>query len=153
KCAGWFNGFDDIKCDTSMSGAGALPITSSPRSLWSYTDTSKAERHWDVSFWSHVDNMKGVVPVPRIMETDPNGNIQSNAGKGREEIVWAEAYREWIQVAFPLTTKGTGYKYELFIDNTGPVIDNLLIKAVGDTCILHFPEMTLYNNIPIPVRK
>lgn len=151
KCDGWYNGFDDIKCDTSMSGDGALAITSSPRSIWSYTDTSKAEHHWDVSFWSHVDNLKGVVPVPRMMETDPKGNIQTNSGKGREEIVWAEAYGEWIQVAFPLTTKGFGYKYELFIDNIGPVIDNLLIKPVGDTCILHYPEMTLYNNVPIPV--
>ncbi|MEP6795681.1 MAG: hypothetical protein ABJB16_15230 [Saprospiraceae bacterium] len=151
KCEGWYNGFDDIKCDTSMSGEGALAITSSPRSIWSYTDTSKAEHHWDVSFWSHVDNLKGVMPVPRMMETDPNGNIQSNAGKGREEIEWAEAYGEWIQVALPLTTKGSGYKYELFIDNTGPVIDNLLIRPAGDTCILYYPEMTLYNNVPIPV--
>ncbi len=150
KCEGWYNGFDDIKCDTSMSGGGALAITSAPRSLWSYTDTSKAERHWDVSFWSHIDNLKGFVPVPRMMETDPNGTITKNEDLGREVITWAEAYGEWIQVAFPLITKGMGYRYELFIDNTGPVIDNLLIRPVSDTCIIHFPEMTLYNNVPIP---
>ncbi len=153
KCEGWYNGFDDIKCDTSMSGEGALAITSSPRSLWSYTDTSKTESQWQLSFWSHIDNRKGVLPVPRIIETDPQGKVLSNDGLGRERIDWSEAYGEWIQVSLPLTMKGNGYTYELFIDNTGPVIDNLLIKPAGDTCVIHFPTMTLYNNLPIPVKQ
>jgi len=134
-----------------MTGEGALPITTAPFSIWSYTDTAKAERQWEVSFWSHIDNLRGVMPVPRMMETDPHGTITQNTGLGRETVPWAEAYGEWIQASFPLMTKGNGYKYELFIENPGPVIDNLLIRPVGDTCILHFPEMILYNNLPIPV--
>ncbi|MBL0009442.1 MAG: hypothetical protein IPP25_20295 [Saprospiraceae bacterium] len=39
---------------------------------------------------------------------------------------------------FPWTTLGKGYKYELFFDNTGPVIDNLLIRSATDTCVYHF---------------
>jgi hypothetical protein len=150
-CRGWYKGFEENICDTSMTGQGALPILSAPFSIWSYTDTVNAERKWELSFWSHVDNKKGNVPVPRMMETDPKGVITSNTGLGRESIAWAEAYGEWIQVAFSFTTLGTGYKYELFIDNVGPVIDNLLIRPVDDTCVLHFPGMILYNNLPIPV--
>ena len=150
-CDGWFNGFEENKCDTSMTGSGALPILIAPQSIWSYTDSVNNERQWEVSFWSHVDNRKGNVPVPRMLETDPKGTITLNTGLGRENVSWAEAYGEWIQVSFPFATKGPGYKYELFIDNTGPVIDNLLIRPVGDTCIMHFPEMILYNNLPIPV--
>jgi len=150
-CDGWYKGFEEFKCDTSMTGEGALPITTAPFSIWSYTDTAKAERQWEVSFWSHIDNLRGVMPVPRMMETDPHGTITQNTGLGRETVPWAEAYGEWIQASFPLMTKGNGYKYELFIENPGPVIDNLLIRPVGDTCILHFPEMILYNNLPIPV--
>ncbi|MEO6132949.1 MAG: hypothetical protein ABIQ02_13965 [Saprospiraceae bacterium] len=152
-CNGWYNGFEETKCDTSMTGRGALPIKNAPYSIWSYADTSLAEQHWDVSFWSHIDHLKGNMPVPRMMETDPTGKIISNEGKGRERIDWDEAYDEWIQVAFPLVTKGKGYTYELFIDNTGPVIDNLLISQAGDTCIYFYPDMILYNNLPIPVSK
>jgi hypothetical protein len=94
--------------------------------------------------------MKGNVPVPRMMETDPGGNITSNSGLHRESILWSEAYGEWVQIAFPLITQGKGYKYDLFIDQTGPVIDNLLIIPEGDTCIINTPEMILYNNLPIP---
>ncbi|HZV69598.1 MAG TPA: hypothetical protein VFG10_08640 [Saprospiraceae bacterium] len=147
---GFYNGFDEIKCDTTMTGSGALPVKSVPALLWSYTDTSKTQRQWEVSFWSHVDNRKGTLPVPRFIETDPNGQSQSDNGQGRERIAWSEVFGEWIQIALPLTTKGAGYKYELYIDNTGPVIDNLLVRLAGDTCILHFPEMILYNNVPIP---
>jgi hypothetical protein len=150
-CKGWFFDFEESKCDTAMTGKGALPITSAPYLVWTYTDTSKTEQNWDISFWSHVDNKKGNVPLPRIMETDLKKNITENTGLHRESFQWSEAYGEWIQVAFPLKTKGNGFKYELFIDRTGPVIDNLLIRHPGDTCIFHLPEMTLYNNLPIPV--
>jgi len=136
-----------------MSGKGALPITIGPTSVWSYRDTSTIQRSWIVSFWSHVDNFRGVVPVYRMMETDPSGAVTKNTGMGREVILWSEAYGEWIEVNFPWTTLGKGYKYELFIDNTGPVIDNLLIRSASDTCIYRFSEMTLYNNLPIPVAK
>ncbi len=149
-CNGWYNGFETNKCDTSMTGIGALPITKTPYSIWSYTDTMNVERKWEVTFWSHIDNLQGNIPVPRMRETDPKGVITQNAGLGREVIPWSEAYHDWIQVTLPLTTKGKGYQYELFIDNTGPVIDNLLIRPVGDTCIMHFTEMILYNNLPIP---
>lgn len=150
---GWFDGFDQYQCDTTMSGKGALPVITAPTSIWSYTDTSSSQRQWIVSFWSHVDNFKGAVPVYRMMETDPNGKVTQNAGMGREMILWSEAYGEWIEVNFPWTTLGKGYNYELFIDNTGPVIDNLLIRSAGDTCVYHYPEMTLYNNLPIAVLK
>lgn len=151
--SGWFDGFDQHLCDSTMSGKGALPVTTLPKSIWAYTDTSNVQRSWIVSFWSRVDNFKGAVPVYRMMETDPNGTVTQNAGVGREGILWSEAYGEWIEVNFPWTTLGKGYKYELFIDNTGPVIDNLLIRAATDTCVYHFPEMTLYNNLPIPAAK
>lgn len=152
-CAGWINGFEDHPCDTAMIGKGALPIVTAPMSVWSYTDTSTIERQWIVSFWSHVDNFKGSLPVPRMMETAPDGTVTRNAGLHREAIDWTEARGEWIEVRFPWNTKGTGYRYELFIDNTGPVLDNLLIRPATDTCVYHFPEMTLYNNLPIPITK
>jgi hypothetical protein len=151
-CSGWFEGFESHPCDTSMTGAGALPIISKPTSIWSYTDTSKVERSWIVSFWTHVDNQKAHVPVPRMMETGPDGVVLRNSGIHRENILWSEASGEWIEITFPWNTLGAGYKYELFIDNTGPVIDNLLIRPASDTCIYHFPEMILYNNLPIPVK-
>ncbi len=152
-CEGWFYGFEETKCDTSMSGSGALVIRSQPQSIWSFTDTSELARNWHVSFWSHVDNMKGNVPVPRMMETDPNGTVVSNSGLHRESILWAEALGEWVQISFPLKTQGKGFRYELFIDQTGPVIDNLLISPEGDTCIIHTAEMILYNNLPIVITK
>lgn len=151
KCEGWFYGFEENKCDTSMSGSGALVIDHQPQSIWLFTDTSAVMRQWQVSFWSHVDNMKGNVPVPRMMETDPDGSIISNSGLHRESILWSEAFGEWVQIAFPLKTQGKGYKYELFIDQTGPVIDNLLISPEGDTCIVLTPGMILYNNLPIVI--
>jgi len=150
KTSGWFVDFENHPCDTAMTGKGAIPVPKAPVSIWSCIDTSKTERPWIVSFWSHVDNLKGVVPVYRMMETDPAGTITQNAGVGRESILWSEAHGEWIEVNFPWTTKGAGYRYELFIDSDGPVIDNLLIRSPTDTCIYHFPEMTLYNNLPIP---
>ncbi|MDZ4747042.1 MAG: hypothetical protein SH808_01030 [Saprospiraceae bacterium] len=152
-CAGWFVGFDDHPCDTMMSGTGALPIVSAPTSIWSVTDTSSFERSWIVSFWSHIDNRRGEVPVPRMMETGPDGTVLRNTGLHRESIAWSEAHGEWIEISFAWNTLGKGYKYELIIDNKGPVIDNLLIRPLGDTCIYHFPNMTLYNNLPIPTTK
>lgn len=148
-CAGWFLGFEDHECDTTMTGTGALPITTAPQLIWSFTDTSAIVRNWQVSFWSHVDNLKGHVPVPRMMETNPEGKVTLNTGLHRETIVWAEAFEEWIQISFPWSTQGKGFRYDLFIDNTGPVIDNLLISPAKDTCIMSFPGMVLYNNLPI----
>jgi hypothetical protein len=152
-CKGWFMTFDDHLCDTTMAGAGALPILAAPTSIWSFVDTVAVERQWMVSFWSHVDNNHGAVPVPRMMETGPDGSVTRNTGLHRESIPWAEAYGDWIEITFPWNTLGKGYRYELFIDNTGPVIDNLLIRPAGNTCVFTFPEMTLYNNLPIPVKK
>ncbi len=146
----FFNGFEDQLCDTVMSGQGALPITSSETLIWSYTDTASVPRTWKISFWSHVDNRKGATPVSRVRETDPSGIVTYNQGRYRDHIEWAEAYQDWIQVSFPLTTLGAGYTYELFIDNAGPVIDNLLIYQEGDTCLQVYPDMLLYNNLPIP---
>lgn len=150
---GWFDGFDQNKCDIVMSGTGALPITEPATKIWSYTDTDTTAREWIVSFWSHVDNKQGATPVPRMLERNPEGQVTQNQGHHRDNIAWAEAYGEWIEVSIPLTTLGRGYAYELYIDNAGPVIDNLLIHPPGDTCIYFFPEMTLYNNLPIPNTK
>lgn len=152
-CYGWYNGFDDIKCDTFMSGSGALPIVTPSTKIWSYTDTASTARQWNVSFWSYVDNKKGATPVPRIIEKNPDGEEIQNLARHRFDISWSEAYGQWLQVSFPLTTLGPGFEYELYIDETGPVIDNLLISLVGDTCIYRYPEMTLYNNLPIPTTK
>ena len=153
KCAGWYNGYEENKCDTSMTGTGALVVRNQSQSIWLYTDTSTVERNWQVSFWSYIDNLKATVPVPRMMETDPNGSVTSNSGLHRESILWAEAYGQWVQISFPLKTQGKGFKYELFIDLPGPVIDNLLISPEGDTCIIRTPQMILYNNLPIVIAK
>jgi hypothetical protein len=152
-CHGWYDGFENHPCDTVMTGQGALLVRAAPASLWSYTDTSAIERSWIVSFWSHVDNLKSAVPVPRIMETDSSGTVIRNTGLHRESILWSEAWGEWIEVSFPWNTLGHHHRYELFIDNPGPVIDNLLIRPSEDTCIYHFKEMILYNNLPIPIAQ
>ena len=151
-CEGWFLDFEQYPCDTTMSGKGALPIKQAPYSIWNMTDTASTERQWIVSFWSRVDNVKGAVPVPRMMETGPDGTVLRNTGMHRESIAWAEAYGHWLEINFTWNTLGKGYKYELFIDNTGPVIDNLLIRPAGDTCIHIQDELILYNNLPIPQR-
>ena len=78
------------------------------------------------------------------------GTITHDMGRHRDNIDWQEAYGEWIQVSVPLTTLGAGYTYELFVDNAGPVIDNLLIYQEGDTIVQEYPEMLLFNNLPIP---
>jgi hypothetical protein len=135
-----------------MSGKGALAIQKAPHSIWSYQDTAQTERQWTVSFWTYVDNRHAAVAVPRMMEKDPQGQITLNNGLHRDYIHWSEGYGSWLEVNLPLTTKGNGYTYELFIDNNGPVIDNLLIRAVSDTCVYAYPEMILYNNLPVPVR-
>ena len=152
-CNSWFNGFEEYKCDTVMSGAGALVIENEPQSIWNYTDTSHVAREWIVSFWSYIDNVNSNLPVPRMMETDPNGTILQNSGLHRETVLWAEAYGSWIETSFPLKTQGKGYRYELFIEQKGPVIDNLLIRAAMDTCIYYTPDMVLYNNLPVPLPK
>jgi hypothetical protein len=152
-CEGWFNGFEDHPCDTVMTGSGALPVLTAPFSIWSFSDTNAVERHWIVSFWTHVDNIKGHVAVPRMMETGPDGTVLRNSGLHRESILWSEAYGNWIEITFPWNTLGKGYRYELFLDMPGSVIDNLLIRPAQDTCIHTFPDMTLYNNLPIPVHQ
>lgn len=150
---GWYDGFDDHPCDTLMTGKGALPILTPATLIWSYTDTASTPREWQVSFWSHVDHKQGAVPVPRILEKNPEGVVTTNQGFHRDNISWSDAYGEWIEVHIPLTTLGRGYAYELYIDNAGPVIDNLLIRQQEDSCIFRFPEMTLFNNLPIPVSQ
>jgi hypothetical protein len=152
-CKGWFNGFEDTPNEFTLTGQGALPITSAPYSIWKYSDNSDSTRQWQVSFWSRVDHKKGNVPLPRMMETDPQGAVLQNSGLHRESVLWSEAYGDWIEASFPLTTKGKGFTYELFIDQPGPVIDNLMIRAEGDTCIIRTPSMILYNNLPIPDAK
>ncbi|MEO5906810.1 MAG: hypothetical protein ABIQ11_08790, partial [Saprospiraceae bacterium] len=152
-CDNWFLDFEEYPCDTVMTGKGALAINVVPHSIWAYTDTSSSARNWIVTFWTYVDNLKGNMAVPRMIETNPDGAIVKNSGLHREQILWSEAFGNWIQVTMPMTTQGKGFKYELFIDNAGPVIDNLLISEVGDTCIMRFSEMTLYNNLPIPNSK
>ena len=121
-----------------------------PMSIWSYADTASVEQQWIVSFWTHVDNRKGHVAVPRMMETGPDGTILRNTGMHRENILWSEAYGSWLEISFPWNTRGKGYTYELFLDMPGPVIDNLLIRPAQDTCVYSFEGMTLYNNLPIP---
>ncbi len=152
-CSGWYEGFENHPCDTTMTGQGAMPINFQPALIWTAIDTSSIERSWIVSFWTHVDNRKGHVSLPRMKETGPDGTVLRNQGVHREAMLWSEAYGEWIEVSFPWNTLGGGHKYELYIDNTGPVIDNLLIRPANDTCVYHFPEMILYNNLPIPVSK
>lgn len=150
KCNGWFDGFDERASELRMSGTGAVIIKQEPVSIWKYTDTSNISRNWQVTFWSHIDNVKGSMPYPRMVETDPGGKELLNRGWHRDEIDWSEAYGEWLQVTFPITTQGIGNTYELTVENTHTVIDNLMIIPEGDTCIITTPEMILYNNIPIP---
>lgn len=152
-CEGWFDGFDHLKCDTVMSGSGALIISKEQQSIWSHVDTNTVKSNWIVSFWSHIDNMQGHVPVPRMMEINPEGVVLQNSGLHRESIDWSEAWNDWINISFPLQMLGKGHKYELFIDQTGPVIDNLLIFPADDTCIIKTPEFYLFNNLPIPFEK
>ncbi|MDQ3016384.1 MAG: hypothetical protein M3R25_06680 [Bacteroidota bacterium] len=149
-CTGIYEGFENYKSDTTMSGEGAIRITSAPQSIWSYIDTTSLAKSYQVSFWSRVDNLKGNMPVPRMMETNPEGTITQNTGLHREAILWSEAYGPWIEVSFPFTFQGNGYKYDLFIDNAGPVIDNLLVRPVTDTCVINTNEMLLINNLPVP---
>lgn len=148
-CVKLLREFEENKNPIHLTGEGALQIEEAPFSIWSYTDTSQAERNWKVSFWSYIDNKKGNTPVPRMMEKNPEGHITQNVGLHRENIMWEQAKGNWIEVAFPLVTKGKGFQYELFIDNVGPIIDNLMIYPANDTCITIIGGTTLINNIPI----
>jgi hypothetical protein len=152
-CAGWFTSFDEYPDPEAMTGSGAFKITSITDPIWSYRDTAQTEQHWIVSFWSRINHKKEFAPIPRMKETDPEGNVLQNAGLHRDYITWSEAYGHWLEVNFSLTTKGNGHSYALFLDEAGPVIDNLLIRPVQDTCIMYFPEMILYNNLPIPLTQ
>ncbi len=152
-CNAMYEGFEHLVSDTTMSGNGSVRITIVPQSIWSYEDSSSVVKTWNVSFWSHIDNFKGSMPVPRMMETNPEGIITQNSGLHRESILWSEAFNQWIEVSFPLTTNGKGYKYELFIDNAGPVIDNLMIIPTGDTCMITTPDMKLLNNLPVSTSR
>lgn len=149
-CTGWFLDFEDHPCDTAMTGIGAMPITTVSQSLWKYQDTASVERQWALSLWTYVDHYTASVAVPRIMETDPQGNVTKNEGYHRDNLDWTEAFGPWLAIQLPLTTKGKGYTYELFIENTGTVIDNVMIRSLHDTCVYTFPGVTLFNNIPIP---
>ncbi len=150
QCTGWYEDFEMYPSDTVMTGQGALHIRQAPKSIWTMTDTAAVSRDWIVSFWSYVDPFKASVPVPRMAETNPQGQVLRSQGLHRDYIAWSEAFGPWIEVNFPWTTTGQGHHYELWIDNTGPVIDNLLIRPTGDTCIYFKPEMILFNNLPIP---
>jgi hypothetical protein len=152
ECSGMYNGFEDHPCDTAMTGQGAMPITAAPQMIWTFNDTSAVERNWILSYWTYVDSFRAAVSVPRLMETDPQGNVTQNEGIGRDRIPWSEAYGNWLEINLPMITKGKGYGYQLFIDNNGPVIDNLLIRPASDTCVMVMDEMILYNNLPIPRR-
>jgi hypothetical protein len=151
-CNGIFEGFDGHPCDTTMSGTGALPITTQGQLIWTFTDTASVARDWHLSFWTYVDNFRGAVAVPRIMETDPQGAVSQYSAYNRENIPWSEAYEQWFEINVPLSTKGKGYTYQLFIDNTGSVIDNLLLRPVRDTCVIVQDNMILFNNLPVPKR-
>ena len=150
KCNAVFNGFDESPSDIKMSGAGALSINMDPVSVWKYIDTSSVSQNWQVTFWSRIDNYKGSMPYPSLTEADASGNVIHERGWHRDEILWSEAYGEWVQVTFPIITQGKGYTYELFVGNSVTWIDNLMIIPPGGICIIQTPEMTLYNNIPIP---
>jgi hypothetical protein len=135
-----------------MSGDGALEITAAPQLVWTFEDTASVERDWIMSYWTYVDNFRAAVSVPRLMETDPQGNVSQNEGVHREKIPWAEAYGQWLEVNLPVKTKGRGFKYQLFMDNSGPIIDNFLFRPASDTCVIVLDDMILYNNLPLPKR-
>jgi hypothetical protein len=141
--------FDEFPSEITMNGNGAQAITQAPQMIWHMNDTNATERIWELSFWSYADNYKATLPVPRIRETDPEGKVISDTGLHRENVAWAESIGSWIQVALPLTTKGKGYRYELFIDSNGPVIDNLLLRPAMDTCMITLTDGTLFNNLPV----
>lgn len=147
---GWQDDFDSTPCDTVMSGRGARVIRNAPELIWTVIDTADAERPSTVSFWAHVDHLDGHVPVPRLKETNPDGQVTHDSGLHREKIDWSAAIGEWIEVRFPFTFKGRGYRYELFIDNNGPVIDNLLIQPVSDTTVILRDKILFFNNLPLP---
>jgi hypothetical protein len=127
-----------------------LIIDNAPQLVWTVIDTFAGERACDVSFWAYVDNGNSHVPVPRLKETNPAGQVTYDSGLHRESINWSAAYGSWIEVRFPFTFKGGGHRYELFIDNNGPVIDNLLIQPQADTSVFARAGMLYFNNLPIP---
>src|SRR5690606_21121756 len=133
-CTGWSEDFEAFPSDTVMTGRGALVIHESPKLVWTTVDTAVGERPFEVSFWAYIDRFDSAMPVPRMKETAPDGQITANTGLHREKIAWMAAAGDWIEVRFPVTFRGGGYRYELFIDNAGPVIDRLLIRPEADTC-------------------
>jgi len=145
----WNETFDSLPCDSAMSGEGAMVIRSAPQLAWTLIDTATTERPMEVSFWSRVDNLHGHVPVPRMKETNPEGQVTLNAGLHREHIDWSAAVGNWIEVRFPFTFKGQGHRYDLFIDDNGPVIDNLLIRPAADTIVLERDGVRFFNNLPV----
>ena len=148
--AAWRADFDETPCDTAMNGPGALVIRNAPQLAWTVIDTTAGERVCDLSFWAYVDNRNSALPVPRLKETNPSGQVTYDSGLHRESINWSAAYGSWIEVRFPFTFKGSGHRYELFIDNDGPVIDNLLIQPQADTSVFRRAGMLYFNNLPIP---
>lgn len=152
-CNGWMDGFENTACDTSFTGKGAFVVNEAPSLIWTTIDTAQTERTYIFSFWAYIDNKHASLPVPRIKETTPEGEVTYNTGWHREGLVWDNAYRNWIEVKFPFVLKGHNRRYELFIDNAGPVIDQLLIRPEIDTCVQLTDEFRLYQNTPTPGRQ
>ena len=149
-CKAVYVGFDDQPSEIKMSGAGALFIDMDPVTLWKYQDTSSTTQNWQVTFWSRIDNTKGAMPYANLIEYDEHKAVIKEEGWHRDEVLWSEAYQDWVQVTFPIITHGTGHTYELTIGNSRTWIDNLMIIPPGGICIINTPQMVLYNNIPIP---
>lgn len=148
-CTGQYNDFENNLHSIAMNGNGALPVHNAPQLLWSMTDTSVVAMSKVVSFWSYTDNHTSTMPVPRLKITASDGKIIQDTGVHRENIIWDEVSGQWWLVSIPFQTLGPGFTYELFIDNNGPVIDNLLVKNIEDTCIIRVDNGFLFNNLPV----
>lgn len=148
-CRSWNDGFESTPSDTTFTGNGSLYIDKAQTLIWTTIDTAQTERNYIFSFWAYIDNKHASLPVPRIKETTAEGQVTYDTGWHREGLVWECAYNDWIEVRFPFVLKGGNRRYELFIDNAGPVVDQLLIRHEADTCVQMTDEFRLYQNVPV----
>jgi hypothetical protein len=144
--------FEDESHPAALIGTGVKKVGNKGEKVFEFVSTLDSTTNATLHLWVLIDQYDAGMSVLRIKETAPDNRVIYNQGIHRRDVDWSEVLGQWMRIDRPIQIKGNGYRYELFIDEKGTIMDGLQIRENERNTIIRYPEsgIAFLNGTPIP---
>lgn len=146
--------FEEDDHPTPLIGSAVKKIQQKGEKVFEFESSLDSATDATLHLWVLIDQYEAGMSVLRVKETSPTNLVTYNQGIHRRDVDWSEVVGQWMRIDRPIQIKEKGFRYELYIDEKGTIIDGLQIRSNNVNTVIEYPssKISFLNGTLIPLQ-